>query len=234
VEATLTDRPIYVWTNPTKGGGQYGSVFLWTHERRPVAVASIFGHPVQGNRKIVHELHALYPQLLYPESTDGHPEKWQPKKGIAFAPLSEVPAPESSASKRLLQMRKIMRSFGGHTVDWRKQRWELRLLPQPLYRYDDAKNGVVDGALFALVTDAGTDPEILVLLEATKSGWQYATMRFTDSTYHVVLDDREVFTAVRGTPEWAQHFNPDHTYRTLHKRFLTDEELGGLKEEGQP
>lgn len=232
--AELLDRPIYVWTNPTKGGGQFGSVFLWTHAGRPIAVASIFAHPVKENRQVVHELHSLAPRLIYPECRDGHPETWAPKAGVSLQPFPDAPAPDASPTKRLLQMRKLGRELGGHTVDWRKQRWELRLLPQPLYRYGKANGEVLDGALFAMVTDAGTDPEILVQIEATKEGWRYGLMRFTDSSFYVRLADREIFSAVRGTPEWAQRFNPDHTYRTFQKRLLTEEELGGLKEEGQP
>jgi hypothetical protein len=232
--AKLIERPVYYWTNPTKGGGQFGSVFLWTHEGRPIAAASVFAHPDKGNRRVVHELHALSENLLRPECRDGHPETWEPKAAIKLQDYPEATAPDASLSKRLLQMRKLGRAFGGHTVDWRKQRWELRLLPQPLFRYEKTKGDITDGALFALVTDAGTDPEILLLLEATKDGWRYGLMRFTDSTFHVRLGEREVFAAVRGTPEWAQHFNPDHTYRTIHKRNLTEDELGGLTEETQP
>ena len=233
-KAELLDRPIYLWTNPTKGGGQFGSVFLWTHDGRPAAVASIFAHPVEGKRQLTHELHALTPDPLHPECTDGHPESWEPKAGLKRQPYSAAPAPDGSPAQRLLQMRKLGRGFSGHTVDWRKQRWELRLLPQPLFRYQAPAAGIVDGGLFALVTDAGTDPEILLLLEATKDGWRYALMRFTDSSYYVNLGDREVFQAIRGAPEWTSRNNPDHTYRTFKKRFLTDDELGGLKEEGQP
>lgn len=233
-KADLAERPIYLWTNPTKGGGQFGSVFLWTHAGRPAAVASIFAHPTNGKRQLTHELHSLALEVLYPECSDGHPETWEPKAGLALQPYPDAPEPEDSPTRRLLQMRKLGRGFTGHTVDWRKQRWELRLLPQPLYRYKAPELGVVDGGLFALVTDAGTDPEILLLLEATKDGWRYGLMRFTDSSFYVRLDDREVFSAVRGTPQWTSRFNPDHTYRTFKKRLLTDEELGGLKEETQP
>ena len=229
-KAELLDRPIYFWTNPTKGGGQFGSVFLWTHSGRPVAVASIFAHPIEGKRRITHELHSLTTDVLYPECTDGHPETWQPKGGLVREPFPDAPPPEASPARRLLQMRKLGRTFGGHTVDWRKQRWELRLLPQPLYRYSAPKAGIVDGGLFALVTDAGTDPEILLLLEATKDGWQFGLMRFTDSSFVVRLGDREIFSATRGAPDWTTRNNPEHTYRTFPKRFLTAEELGTVNE----
>jgi hypothetical protein len=56
---------------------------------------------------------------------------------------------------------------------------ELRVLPQPLYRYETLPPNVLDGAMFGFAL--GTDPEVLVLLEARKSSspgapdsWYYA------------------------------------------------------------
>jgi hypothetical protein len=54
--------------------------------------------------------------------------------------------------------------------DGQERRWELRLLPHPLYRYESTDPDVVDGALFAFVTSAGTDPEALLAIEARKPG----------------------------------------------------------------
>ena len=58
---------------------------------------------------------------------------------------------------------------------------QLRLLPQPLVRYQSPERGVIDGAIFALVWK-GTDPEILLILEdrKEKSGeaWKFALARF--------------------------------------------------------
>jgi len=234
-KAEMIDHPVYFWTNPTKGGGQHGAVFIWTHQGRPMVVGSIFAHPTEGKRKLVHEFHSLVSEVFYPECRDDDPNTWQPKAGLTLQPFPDAPSPDPSPSKRLLQMRSLGRQFGGYTVDWRKERWELRLLPQPLYRYEKPKANIIDGALLALVTDAGTDPEILVLLEATKDdGWRYGLARFTDSSYYVNLNKKEVLAVVRGTPEFHQLYNSDHTYRAFQKRFLTEEELGGLKEEGQP
>ena len=79
--------------------------------------------------------------------------------------------------------------------------WELRLLPQPLYRYESTDPDVLDGAVFAFVTSAGTDPEVFLVLEARKpagSGepaWQYALARFTDLNLWVSHKGTVVFTA---------------------------------------
>src|SRR5262249_553260 len=75
-------------------------------------------------------------------------------------------------------------------------------LPTPFYRYPAARTGVVDGALFAFVSDAGTDPEVLLLLEAREEGgkprWEYAGGRFSDWELHVQRKDKEVFSSVPG------------------------------------
>ena len=131
-KADLVERPVYVWTNPTKGGGQHGAVFVWVHAGQPTVVGTFFGHPTGGRRRLTHEFHSLAQSELYPECNDGDGQVWRPQAPIKLKPLPDAPAPDASPARRLLQMRAMAREFGGHTVDWRKQRWELRLLPQPL------------------------------------------------------------------------------------------------------
>src|SRR5206468_7915844 len=82
---------------------------------------------------------------------------------------------------------------------------ELRVLPTQLYRYPAAKAGVIDGGLFALVSEAGTDPEVLLLIEAReekgKVRWEYALGKFSDCEIHVSLKgkdgkEKEVFSSI--------------------------------------
>ena len=95
-------------------------------------------------------------------------------------------------------------------------RLELRLLPTPLFRYHAAQTGVIDGALFALVSTAGTDPEVLLLIEAKEEGgkvrWEFACGRFSDRSLHVKRGDKEVWSRVRSE---TNPFNndPEHLYR---------------------
>src|SRR5262245_34893660 len=46
--ASLVQKPLLRWSNPT-AGSVYGEVFLWTIDRRPAAIASIYRwyHPFQ-------------------------------------------------------------------------------------------------------------------------------------------------------------------------------------------
>lgn len=222
-EATLNAKPIYVWTNPTRSGGQHGAVFLWLHEGRPVVIGSIFSHPELGKRMICHELHSLATGKLFPERDAA--ETWQPKASIEMLPLSGAPPAESTATRRLIQMRAISKEFAAHSIDYQKERWELRLLPQPMYRYERPAGNVVDGAIFAFVTSAGTDPEVVLVLEARKKGdllaWHYRAIRFSDSDLHVEHDGREIFSSIRDDKNQL-HFNPDHTYRLFRDRAIDE------------
>jgi hypothetical protein len=224
-KAELIERPIYLWTNPTKGKGQHGSVFVWTYKGRPMVVGSVFIDRTIKTQRMMHEFHTLAPEVLHPRCLDCEGQSWEPMAGITLKPLEGAPPPESSPAKRLLQIRAIARDFGGHTFDnWRQLRWQLRSLPQPLYRYQQPDGETIDGALLALLNDAGTDPEVLLLLEARRDGWYYAPLRFADASLYVEFQGKEVWTAVRGEEEQPAH-NAHHTYQFLRMRFLDPSEL---------
>ena len=99
----------------------------------------------------------------------------------------------------------LAREFSARTRDHKGRQWELRLLPQPLYRYESTDAEVPDGAVFAFVTSAGTDPEVFLVLEARKPAgggepaWQYAAARFTDLDLWVSHKEKVIFTAT-GSP----------------------------------
>ena len=75
-------------------------------------------------------------------------------------------------------------------VESDKNRYELRLLSQPLYRYENAKADILDGALYAFVE--GTDPELILSLEAARVGksWKFATGRLTRWGMEVRYQDK--------------------------------------------
>jgi hypothetical protein len=77
-------------------------------------------------------------------------------------------------------MKTLAADFSASMVEFNGQRSELRLLPQPLLRYEPQHQPILDGALFAF--SLGTDPEVLLLLEARgerdRAEWQFAFARF--------------------------------------------------------
>jgi hypothetical protein len=222
--AELRREPVYVWTNPVRTHKQDGAVFIWTYRGRPEAIGSIFSAPTKKFRGVSHEFHSLSLGPLGVKRDGPASEAWAPEvAGLSFSPIAGAPAPAESAVKRLAQMRSLAREFSASSHDARGGRWELRLLPQPLYRYESDGPEVTDGALFAYVTSAGTDPEVLLLIEARPPAgggrpvWQAGFARFSDLDLSVRRKGAEVFAAdlIRGN---LKQMYPKQQYRVFRDR----------------
>src|SRR5262245_501538 len=213
----LKKEPVFEWSNPIRQGLQQGVLFVWLRDGRPSALGCIFSQPHAKplGRQVIHELHALDSDKLLVSRPQGELNEWKPQAGLLRKELPDAPAPAATPGTRLLQMRRLAQEFTGHTVDTEGMKWELRLLPAPLYRYPAAKTGVIDGALFALVSTAGTDPEVLLLVEARelkgKIRWEYACGRFSDRSLHVQRNAKEVWSMVRDNTN-AFNNDPLHLY----------------------
>lgn len=219
----LRQEPVYVWTNVVRG--QHGAVYVWTWHGRPEAIASIFSTPapIKGKRSILHEFHSLSTCVLIPQRESEN--RWEPQAGLTFKPLLDAPVPGDSARQRMFQMRALSRDFTAHSIDQEQRPWELRLLTQPLFRYDSTDPKIIDGAMFAFVTSAGTDPEVIVLLEAERSAdgpaWSYAACRFSDLDLHLEYKKSEVWLSIR-TEENVWEHDPQHLYRLYRDRRIDD------------
>src|SRR5262249_670384 len=135
-------------------------LFVWLEGKRPAVVASI---SIRGNGGVWFESASLSPQAL--RCVRNGRELWTPKStSLVQQRLMDAPVPAESPRLRLVQMRRLCDQFNVRTEPKDEQPIELRLLPQPLYRYEDEGAGVLDGGLFAFTES--TDPEALLLLEA--------------------------------------------------------------------
>jgi hypothetical protein len=222
---------VYRWTNPTRVGGQTGDVFVWTYKGRPEVVASIFSHPHEPGRQRVmcHELHSLSPEVLTVDRDS--PSAWEPKApGIDPKPVPGAPAPAKTAAARGVQLRAIGREFAGRSLSDREVSWELRLLPQPLIRYESPELGVTDGALFALVSSAVTDPEIILVLEdrQTPEGprWVFGAARFSDMNLWLTHKRQEVWTSIRSAENTFNHDAEDR-FRFYQDRMIPELDVTG-------
>jgi hypothetical protein len=233
----LRREPIYRWTNPTRVGGQVGEVFVWTYRGRPEVVGSIFSHPTgDGRRVMCHELHSLSLEVLVVDREAT--EQWVPQApGVALKAAEGAPAPAGTAAQRLAQMRSLSREFTGRSLSDQNQTWELRLLPHPLYRYESTDLDVLDGALFTLVSSAGTDPEIILVLEARKTPmgprWFFAAARFSDMNLWLNYKGQEVWTSIRSEENTFYH-DAKHRFRFYQDRIipeLADDGAGDKKPE---
>jgi hypothetical protein len=212
----LKKEPIFEWSNPVRSGLQQGVVFLWLRDGRPAALGCVFSQPAQlPGRRVFHEFHALDTDKLLVSRPNALNE-WNPQAGLERKELPDAGAPAAAAGARLVQMRRLAQEFAGYETDNEGKRWELRLLPSPLFRYPATRVGVVDGALFTLVSNAGTDPEVLLLLEARLEGgklrWEYACGRFSDRSLYVQRKDKVIWTSVRNETNVHTH-DPLHLYR---------------------
>jgi hypothetical protein len=227
----LRREPVYRWTNPTRVSGQTGDVYVWTYKGRPEVIASIFSHPAEPGRQRVmcHELHSLSTEVLTVDRDS--PNSWEPKApGIEPKPVPGAPAPAKTAAARGVQLRAIGREFAGRSLSDREVSWELRLLPQPLIRYESPELGVADGVLFALVSSAGTDPEIVLVLEdrETPEGprWVFGAARFSDMNLWLTHKGQEVWTSIRG-PENTFNHDAEHRFRFYQDRMIPELDATG-------
>lgn len=155
-----------------------GILVIWTEGKRPSAVASFW---MRTNGDEFHEFQSLATGKLFARR-DGE-AAWSPRKGgIETRTLDTSLTPADAPQARLGQMRRLARQFQA-AVSNRRGRQELRLMPQPVYRYEDPDSGTIDGAIFSF--SKGTNPELLLLVEAAANGpdtgWRYAAARMTMS-----------------------------------------------------
>ena len=193
VKADLVKEPLLRWSNPT-AGSVHGEVFVWSVEGRPAALASIFRwyHPFKdGTVEIVSLSQTAV--MARENGTVLWDSRWP---GVSPAAI-DGPAPAATKAGRLTQIRSLVRRFSAQLADKRSGEAvvrDLRLMNQPLHRYENESHGIIDGAIFAVAEV--TDPEVLVLIEASKtdvsSGWRYALARMNNHELTVRLDDQVV------------------------------------------
>lgn len=211
-EFVLQPKPLLRWTNPVRRTTD-GAVFLWTHKGRPAVVVCMY--PNRG--ALDHEFQSLAEVPLtaqYAES-DGALD-WRPgEAGVIFRPVPDGPVPAAASAARLSQMRAIARQFRA-LIGGPRNRTELRLLTQPLYRYSANAAAASDGAVFAFVQ--GTDPEMLLLLEVrmgtdNQPRWHYAAARMTCVNIELSYQDELVWSAA-----WHGRFDREKAYVCFSQR----------------
>ncbi len=188
----LRERPIFSWANPeVKSIG--GELYLWTAGGQPVATIGIWTYDDVTDS---FELQSLCTHSIDAQSKQAVP--WRPRVGgLTFVKLEGVPTPDNAPARRQTQMRNVLRQkFTGEiTKNDSGQIEKLRLLSQPIYRYDPMPANLIDGAIFAFAY--GTDPEIFVLLEARKTDsgpqWYYAFAPATSRRARGYLDGQKLW-----------------------------------------
>lgn len=186
----LVPRSLLHWNNPVRVGRTEGDFYVWTDGNQPVMVGTVFSYDAPASqhaiRSVAFELHTLSDSAIQVKR-QGSTLWTAPADALEAIELSELPAPKEKPFQRLREMREIARDLVA-TTTLRNTEQPLRLLPNPIYRYEladqaETESGLIDGAVFAMVT--GTDPELLVFIEARRkqageSVWQITPARFTN------------------------------------------------------
>jgi hypothetical protein len=171
-----------------------GAVWAWSDGGRPVAMAKCWKN-ANGTQTCAFSLTS--DALVVAEGPQM--KTWQPEKmQIDPVELTGAPSPDAKDAIRLRQLKEQSRRFAAHEF-WNPEndRYELRLLPQPVLRYRDEKRRINDGAVFLLAYD--NNPQILLFLEIVgadegKVRWQYSLARVSSADLHVLLDGKEVWS----------------------------------------
>jgi hypothetical protein len=190
----LVAKPVMRWSSLKDYSGD---VFVWTKDGLPLVIGCMLSGPNgQRSRGMSHEFHLVANEPIAAIDLPAR-RRWQPEEGLKRLVVDGAPAPATSAAGRLTQMRQLSRAFMVH-MEVVNGTWELRLLPQPLFRYGNDSTGVIDGALFAHVWTTGTDPEFILLLEfrRTENGpaWHFAPLRFTNRALRLEYNGRQVWS----------------------------------------
>ena len=193
--ATLRAEPVLSWTNPVRGTYD-GLVFVWLSGGRPSAAACFYRVLREGRYFEAHEFHSL--ALVPLVGSLGDRTFWSPRgPGVTAKPIPGAPRPAPTPAERLRQMRALAREFRAW-VDVEEGGKELRLLPQPVFRYESD----ADGALFAFVQ--ATDPEAVMTIDVRPGdggpAWHYAFGRMSNHSLSARHRDRLV---------WELPLNPD-------------------------
>lgn len=190
-EIERLENPVLRYTEPIRGRGTQGTVWIWGPKGRPAAVLEMIRHLGQEDWFCFHATTDAPIKL-----TAKTGQTWTPKSSdLKFRPLPDAPQPADSPAGRFLQMKTFARKFTSHEF-WEKARHEMRVLPAPLHRYEDRDRQLLDGAVFGIVL--GTHPEATLFLEAVQPAdeakpiWQFAVGRSGAAEMVVLYDDKEV------------------------------------------
>lgn len=215
----LYAKPLLRWSNPV-AGIRDGVVVMWTDGARPAVLAQVF--PTKDNIWLA-ECQSLAPG---PFMMRGDRVLWEPRQpGEGFQRLDDADPPAESRAKRLIQMRALAQQFTAfddfriHDYDKEATRHALRLMTNPVYRYEMPERQVVDGAVFSYVL--GTDPEVFLVLEArqNKDGsrrWEYLLAPMTCWAIEVKRRDQTVWKV-------AERIEKQHDPRDTYYLWRLDE-----------
>lgn len=191
------DQPVLRYGDIPRANDK-GSVWIWQRSGRPQAVMELYRGA--DGRAWVHVIHSLSADAIDGDF-GGQGWHWTPPRGaVKWNDLTAAQAPADRPAARTRQIKELAQRFTAHEFwDPNNSRFELRLLVQPVHKYNDPETGLLDGALFLLCH--ATNPEVALLIEAVKdegeAKFRYALARLGHAELHVAFDEKEVWRQER-------------------------------------
>lgn len=190
----LMPQSVLNWSNPERKT-LAGGLFFWTSQSRPVIALSVYPDDAD---TFAFEFQSLTDRSF--QLRQNEQPAWRPaQSGITWKSLDTTKwAVHKHPLVRKRQMAKIASTFRAKLIPPEKTEKPLRLQVTPVYRYPakDLPEECEDGAVFCFVQ--GTDPEVLLMIEAIKDQsdttvYRYALARMTMVPLQVHCDDELVF-----------------------------------------
>lgn len=215
----LSPQPLTRWSNPISGIAD-GIVSLWTDDGVPEVVAQVY---LTRTNIWIHEFQSLTDSsitLAVPPSSES---LWSPTRSVQRQVVPKSPIPAARRSRRIAQMKQIAKRFSARVrfrPDVTKSKiepYELRCLPQPIYRYQSERRKITDGAMFAFVQ--GTNPEVFLIVEAVSDSddhFRYGLSAMTGYEVSAALDGLEVWRQPPQKRPWPN----DGPYFSLHYQHV--------------
>jgi hypothetical protein len=204
-------EPVYRFDDPARQFSD-GTVWAWGRSGRPAALLTLAKErATDGGYRWLGELTSLAPGPVSAAVPDIG--SWQPTgAGVVMRNFPKAPSPGEDVPARLRQMRELVRQVKAYEFFTPGQaptpeRYELRILPQPVHRYADANSGLIDGGLF--MVSYGLNPELVLLVEArrensSKPAWSYGVARISIAQVHVDFDGKEIWSHPGGYSKGPQ------------------------------
>lgn len=197
--AELKPEPILRYTDPQRAFPD-AALWIWTIDGRPAGFSKLERLGTGNNLSWQYCLSATSDEKLTVRWPEG--VAWRPRKAaFKFQTLESDQAVQKSAPLRLVQLRNLARRFRASTIDRESNSEEMRMLAQPIFRYSNLDQKLIDGAVFGLVSN-GTNPDALLLIQTRESekenaaAWEYGCLALTGDRVSFQLDDKSVFEHV--------------------------------------
>jgi len=207
----LHPQSILNWSSAERND-ENGGIFVWMKDGRPEVIGAIWSLYRKASDQVVWR-HGLQSLSQHPVTARFESKTiWAPRKpGVEFNPVEDAEAPSDSAQRRLVQMRNLAREFKVEIDEQTGVTSQLRLLTQPILRYEPTTGPGKDGAIFAL--NAGTDPDVLLLLEAREAAgklrWEVAFGRLHFVALRAFRRDTKVWSVERDLENRRHAFGAD-------------------------